>query len=401
MDVLGSLGALLASTPYEQPWVAPFSATVATLAGLMIGSFLNVVIWRLPRGENLSRPGSHCPGCNKPIRWFDNLPVLSWLLLRGRCRRCKTGIAIRYPMVELLTGALFFLAWHQHGAHIATAAAVGIVLAALVSITFIDLDHKIIPDKITKPGMVLGVASAPFLRLYDERVSSPFFDAAPHAVNALAWAFFGLLVGGGIVWGIRILGSWILKKEAMGFGDVKLLAFVGAFVGAVDSLFTLVLGCMAGALLGGIAFFIGRRRPMGCEVELTQGEVKATFDRARVVGNELWVGAAEGFQVDRPIQVRMNLPAKRILEEYDAEVAFRGRVGVIDAKGIGIELETGGKGKKAALAEERLAFFSLSYKYIPFGPFLSLGAAAMLLFGDAIRWFFLEGYPGYVRGLTE
>ncbi len=136
-----------------------FFVVVAGLVGASIGSFLNVVIWRLPRKENLSHPGSHCPRCNRPIRWFDNLPVVSWLLLRARCRACLAPIAWRYPFVELLTATLFVLAALRFPNPL-DATAIALLLAALVAITFIDIDHRIIPDAITKPGMALALILA-------------------------------------------------------------------------------------------------------------------------------------------------------------------------------------------------------------------------------------------------
>jgi len=242
-----------------------FHASVAFLFGLVVGSFLNVVIWRLPRGENLSRPRSACPGCGTPIAWFDNIPVLSWILLGAKCRGCKTSIRWRYPGVELLTGVLFFLAWQSLGDDLSTAIIVALFLAALVAISFIDLDHRIIPDAISKPGMVLFLAVAPFNGLH---AAANWIDGGKPALNALLNAGAGIAVGVGTILLIRSVGSWILKKEAMGLGDVKLLGLIGAVVGPLPCLYALALACLGGAIIGGVMFAIGRGRPMPCLVDI-------------------------------------------------------------------------------------------------------------------------------------
>lgn len=238
----------------------------AALLGSCVGSFLNVVIWRLPQEDPARRTlggRSHCPGCGKMIRWFDNIPLFGWLLLRGKARCCGTAISARYPFVELLTAALFYAlaAWPPFGPVFETGfLAGGIDFAALaafvasitfvsmlIALTFIDFDTQLLPDVLTKPGMALGVVFGTWPGVagvisHDASISLP--------LRSLLASLLGLIVGGGVTWGVRALGSAVFKKEAMGFGDVKLMAMIGAFVGWKGSLLSLFLGCIFGAVVG-------------------------------------------------------------------------------------------------------------------------------------------------------
>jgi leader peptidase (prepilin peptidase)/N-methyltransferase len=204
----------------------------AFTAGACIGSFLNVCIHRLPADESVVHPRSRCPRCATPLAWYDNLPLLSWLWLRARCRSCGEGISARYPAVEAATGVLAMLALLRFGAtpHALVAFA---FTAALLLITFIDIDHRFIPDEVDLPGIVIGLAVA-------------FFPGAPSPIDALA----GALLGGGILWAV----AWGYERstgiEGMGFGDVKLLAMIGAFLGWQAIPAVLVIASVAGSLVG-------------------------------------------------------------------------------------------------------------------------------------------------------
>jgi len=207
--------------------------TYAGIVGACVGSFLNVVIYRLPRGKSLVHPGSRCPGCDRAIRPWDNIPVLSWLLLRARCRSCRAPIAWRYPAVELLTAAIAVAcAWHfGWGWEAPTMFA---LLAAMVAVAFIDWEHMIIPDGISLGFLALGLVLSPF-------------------VGPGLWpALLGVLVGGGLLLAI----GWIWEKargiEAMGGGDIKLMGAVGAFLGAVPVLLVIFLGAFLGAIFGAV-----------------------------------------------------------------------------------------------------------------------------------------------------
>jgi leader peptidase (prepilin peptidase)/N-methyltransferase len=201
------------------------------LAGLCIGSFLNVVIHRLPLGQSVVTPRSRCPKCGYSLQWYDNIPVLSWLLLRGKCRNCGAGVSMQYPFVELITGALFLLVvWMTPpGPLVATRL---LLVCGLIALFAIDLEHQILPNVITLPGIVIGLLLS--------------LIAPPGWKDAL----IGVLLGGGILYAIA--GAYYLwrREEGMGMGDVKMLAMIGAFLGWKAVLVTLVLASFSGALIG-------------------------------------------------------------------------------------------------------------------------------------------------------
>lgn len=209
----------------------PIISLTALAIGAVVGSFLNVVIVRLPKRESLVLPGSTCRDCRMPIRWFDNIPVLSFLWLRGRCRQCGAPIAWRYPLVESATSALFLLAAMRFGWHLELLSAWAL-LSALVAITAIDLEHQLIPDRITLPGIAIGFLAS-FLN------------------PSLTWtaSLLGVALGGGFISAVIIA-----SRGGMGVGDLKLTAMIGAFLGwklVALSIFVAVLagGAVAGAFL--------------------------------------------------------------------------------------------------------------------------------------------------------
>lgn len=205
--------------------------TILALLGLSVGSFLNVCVYRLPRGESLVRPASRCPQCGYVLRWSDNMPVLSYALLRGRCRQCRGGIAFRYPALELATLAVFLV----HGAVFGWSGLLVVRLffaCALVVLFAIDLEHHLLPDVITLPGIVAGLAAS---------LAFP-----PGIVSAV----IGVLAGGGVLWLIGEAYFRYSGQEGMGGGDVKMLAMIGAFLGWKLVLVTLVLSSVAGSVIG-------------------------------------------------------------------------------------------------------------------------------------------------------
>jgi leader peptidase (prepilin peptidase) / N-methyltransferase len=227
------------------------------LFGLCVGSFLNVVVHRLPLGRSIVTPRSACPSCRAPISWYDNLPILSYLLLAGRCRRCRAGISLRYPLVEALTALLFLAAGTVDSPPAGVLLARLAVVSALVAVSFIDLDHLIVPDSISIPLMVLGPIAAfavPEL-LAGAWLAGP--GAPPDRGGAVLASAFGALVGGVGLNLVRWGGSALFRRaaerqggEAMGFGDVKLLAGIGAWTGGQGALLAFVLGSALGALFG-------------------------------------------------------------------------------------------------------------------------------------------------------
>jgi len=221
----------------SQPVAMIFSA----LFGLCVGSFLNVVVARLPSGRSIVHPGSACPGCGAAIRWHDNLPVLSYLLLRGRCRDCRTQISWRYPSVELACGILFAGAYLRFGWDVQLAGAL-ILLSGLVAITGIDADHQIIPDVLSLPGIGIGL----------------LLSLIP---GGLGWksSMLGALVGGGVFVIIIVSSALVLGQPGMGVGDVKLGALLGAFLGWKLVLLSILLSVLIGGPLAAVLLATGRK----------------------------------------------------------------------------------------------------------------------------------------------
>jgi leader peptidase (prepilin peptidase)/N-methyltransferase len=204
----------------------------AALFGLIAGSYLNVVIYRLPLGLSTATPRSACPHCGAPVRARDNLPILSFLLLGGRCRDCRATISWRYPLVEAVTAALFVAALERFGLAPAALAA-AFFSCLMVALALIDLDHLLLPDRLTLSGLVVGLAAAPWL---------PWGGLYP--------ALIGAATGAGVL--LAVVGAWYLlrREEGMGLGDVKMLALIGAFVGWRGTLMTLFFASFAGSVVG-------------------------------------------------------------------------------------------------------------------------------------------------------
>lgn len=249
------------------PWFFP---AVVFVFGACIGSFLNVCIYRIPKEESVVRPGSHC-ACGKPIAWRDNIPILSWLLLRGRARCCGRAFSFRYPFVELITALLFLACWLLFPPGKAFA---GMVLVTIVvCATFIDLDHMIIPDVFSIGGALAGLALSALLPILHGQEHDIFLIAS---VRGARDSLLGLLVGSGLVLWIALFAEAVLRKEAMGFGDVKLLGAVGAFVGWKGAVF----GMFGGALLGCVWLLTavlwqkltGRTAPIAPRAETPEGQ---------------------------------------------------------------------------------------------------------------------------------
>ena len=219
------------------------------IAGLCIGSFLNVCIWRIPRDESIVWPGSHCPACNHAIAPWDNLPLLSWLVLGGKFRHSKIPFSPRYFLVELLGGAVFASLWLAHGWSPLLLPYL-FFSSALLMATFIDFDHLILPDRVTIGGMLLG----PLLSL-----ALPELHGQTQRLPALLHSLGGLALGFGILWTVATLGRIVRKRDAMGFGDVKLLGAIGACLGWPAVLFTIFVSSLSGTLLGLPLIAAGRK----------------------------------------------------------------------------------------------------------------------------------------------
>ena len=217
--------------------------------GACIASFLNVVIWRVPRSESIVSPPSHCPKCNAPIRWYQNIPILSWLALRGKCANCKAPISPRYIIIEALGGLLFLAVWMHYGPRQILFVPVGWIWISLMIVgSMIDFDHKLLPDFVTVGGMILGVVRGGL----SSGLSFVFYpdEGLWWKLYALNQSLLGLVFGFGLLWFIRWLGSKAFKREAMGLGDVFLMGAVGALFGPVAVLFTLILSSVFGSIVG-------------------------------------------------------------------------------------------------------------------------------------------------------
>jgi leader peptidase (prepilin peptidase)/N-methyltransferase len=210
---------------------SPVAMGLTALLGLVVGSFLNVCIYRLPRGQSLVAPGSRCPKCLRPVAWFDNIPIASWLSLGGRCRQCGEPISVQYPLVEIATAivAVVIVVLTPPGPLVASRLVLGGILIVLF---LIDLEHHILPNLITLPGIVVG-----FLFI---------LVTEPGPVSAL----IGIALGAGVLYGIAAGYYAIRKEEGMGMGDVKMLAMIGAFLGWPAVVLTLILSSFAGAVVG-------------------------------------------------------------------------------------------------------------------------------------------------------
>jgi len=207
-------------------------AVFVFMFGAVIGSFLNVCIYRLPLDQSIITPGSRCMSCGTAVRWFDNIPILSWLILKGHCRDCGVSFSIRYPLIELLTGCLTLLLFLRFGFTVSFAI-YSVFIAALIVVTFIDFDHQIIPDEISLPGIGLGFLAS-------------FFLPEPGWLSSLA----GILVGWGSLALIFYGYLWLTGREGMGGGDAKLLAMLGAFLGLKSVPFIIFTSSLVGTVAG-------------------------------------------------------------------------------------------------------------------------------------------------------
>jgi leader peptidase (prepilin peptidase)/N-methyltransferase len=236
--------------------VDPVLATSIFALGLAFGSFLNVCIYRLPRDLSVVRPRSSCPRCDYRIRAYDNIPVLSWLILGGRCRNCTASISARYLMVEILTGAIFLACYAQFGFSLATVkyCVLGFLLLGLI---FTDAETQLLPDKMTLPGLVAGLLFSLVVPVNDLAsqllpglVSLPLSSDASWHLLSLADAVLGAVVGASFIYGAGAIYLRARGVEGMGFGDVKLMAMTGAFLGVRLTIFTLFTASIAGSLFG-------------------------------------------------------------------------------------------------------------------------------------------------------
>jgi leader peptidase (prepilin peptidase)/N-methyltransferase len=240
---------------------------VAIVLGLVAGSFANVCIHRLPRGESIVSPPSHCPACGARVRWHDNIPLLGYTLLGGRCRDCRSRISPRYLVVEAVTGLVFLGLWYHAGGGALRFATEALFALGLIVGTGIDLEHRLLPDRVTLPLLVLGLAVSPL----------------PGGLSPLE-ALLGGLAGGAVMYGIAVLGDALYRKETMGGGDIKLAAAIGAFLGWQVLIVALFAAFVLGAV-GGVTYLAlgGRDRMVPFGPFLAAGALTAL-----VAGQAIW-----------------------------------------------------------------------------------------------------------------
>jgi leader peptidase (prepilin peptidase) / N-methyltransferase len=236
--------------------VDPVLASAVFVFGLAFGSFLNVCIYRLPLGLSVVTPRSACPKCTKPIAMYDNIPVLSWLILGGRCRHCKTRISPRYLMIELLTGLLFLSCYWFFGPTLSTLKYC-VFAFLLLGLIFTDAETKLLPDKLTLPGLALGIVFSLLVPVNDLAsqflpgvVNLPFTGDMSMRILSLIDSLLGAAVGASFIYGAGAIYLRWRGMEGMGFGDVKLMAMVGAFIGMKLTIFTIFTASLAGSVFG-------------------------------------------------------------------------------------------------------------------------------------------------------
>jgi leader peptidase (prepilin peptidase)/N-methyltransferase len=250
------------------PWYL-FFTILAVAWGASIGSFLNVCIYRIPIDLSVIKPDSHCPTCKHPIAWRHNIPIFSYIVLRGKCAYCGARFSPRYALVEILTALLFLLVWLKFDltmgprplglvpiTDIGLVPVYCLVVMGLVLGTFVDFDHMIIPDRVTLGGIVCGVIASALV---------PALHGQTSMLHSLMWSVIGAASGWGLLWGVATLGEFVFKKEAMGFGDVKLMGAIGAFFGWEAVLFTVMVSSLLGSVVG-IAFILGKRKEMQSQI---------------------------------------------------------------------------------------------------------------------------------------
>lgn len=238
--------------------------------GAIFGSFGNVIIYRLPKDESVVKPRSYCYSCKTPIKWYDNIPIFSWFILRGKCRHCGAKFSFRYSLVELLMAGLFVLSYHYVGLSWSLLEYL-IFIFGLVVCTFIDLDHMILPDEFTLSGIVIGLVGAA-LNPHRE-----FLDA-----------LFGVLMGGGFLWGMAYVYYLLTKQEGMGGGDIKLLAWIGALLGWKAIPFVIMSSAIIGSVVG---LIVARKQKAGLKTVIPFGPYLALGSILYLFGGEtiaLW-----------------------------------------------------------------------------------------------------------------
>ena len=226
--------------PTTQSTILTVLAAASFVMGGLIGSFLNVCVYRMPAGLSVVKPRSRCPRCENPVLWYDNVPVISWVILGAKCRFCKLPISWQYPLVESITAVLFYFVFMKFGLTIATPIYM-VLMAGLVLTTFIDLTDWTIPDTVSIGGMPVGIAVT---------LLAMFVDGTGLVLDSPVMSLIGLAVGFGSLYALDLISLALFKKKGMGFGDVKLLGMLGTFFGPIGVLVIIILSSMVGSVIG-------------------------------------------------------------------------------------------------------------------------------------------------------
>jgi leader peptidase (prepilin peptidase) / N-methyltransferase len=269
------------------PFWALYLTLLAFFFGACIGSFLNVCIYRIPREESVVHPGSHCPNCNKPIAWYDNVPLVSYLALRAKCRQCGVGITPRYFLVELLTAVLFLVVWNRFGIDARTPV-YWLVISGLILGTFVDFEHMIIPDRVSLGGIVAGLICSPLV---------PSLHGKDNMLDSLIASAIGAAAGSGSLLLVAQFGKMIFKKDAMGLGDVKLLGGIGAFLGWQGVIFTIMISSLLGSIVGVYLIVSGRKE---WQSRIPYGPYIAAAAVIWILGGNTWWSWYVGWLVGNP-----------------------------------------------------------------------------------------------------
>jgi leader peptidase (prepilin peptidase)/N-methyltransferase len=244
------------------------------IIGSIIGSFLNVCIYRMPKGKSVVSPGSHCPHCGKPVKWYHNVPVLSYLMLSGRCASCGKAISWRYPVVELMTATLILSAYVRFGPDVKFFV-YSALLSALIVVAFIDLDTQEIPDLISLGGIAAGLAAS---------CTFPWIFDTSSRISAVNSSIIGSIAGGGSIYCMGVVGKALFKREAMGGGDVKLMAMIGSFLGWQKALLIFFIAPVFGAAAGVVLKMRDGRDVIPYGPFLSLAAVIVIFFGARILG---------------------------------------------------------------------------------------------------------------------
>ena len=255
-------------------WHWTIESITVFLFGTVVGSFLNVCIYRLPKRESVVLPPSHCPKCGKNIRWYDNIPLVSYVVLMGKCRACKGKIGYRYPLVEILTAILITSLYAAFGIN-AKFFAYSILTCGLIVATFVDFDIQEIPDEISLGGLAIGIIFS---------FAFPHIFGTASRVNGLAASLLGVLAGGGAIYLMGFFGEIVFKKEAMGGGDVKLMAMIGSILGWKLAIFTFFAAPVFGSIVGIALKIKDGREIMPYGPFLSMAAVVSIFWGERILG---------------------------------------------------------------------------------------------------------------------